>query len=250
MSEQKQRQQAETAVDRFLSESGFPQPEDVRDELLELRSLAAAQPPSDAVRALMAGGASTAGPTTAVTTVLPQVKDELAARRRKRRAAIAGLAVAVALGGGATAAAAQEGGIPATFQHLGAAVGSVVSNFAPGPAHAPHEQSSVPAQSPGHVVGPAPSAPKSTDGAGESKPAAGTTTEKADPAKSVKSPAGGLQQPSKAPGNPGNVPAPEITAPVLGTPDLPSGLGSSTIPVPVPTHLVPEVPKTPGNPAK
>ncbi|MGO4146593.1 hypothetical protein AB4Y77_16060 [Paenarthrobacter sp. YAF11_1] len=66
--------------------------------------------------------------------------DELAARRRtKRRTAIAGLAVVVSLAGGATAAAASDGGIPGAVQHLGAAIGSVVSQFTPGSGNAPQQ---------------------------------------------------------------------------------------------------------------
>ncbi|WP_347108810.1 hypothetical protein AAHB33_18485 [Paenarthrobacter sp. S56] len=204
MSEQNTQRQAESAVDRLLAGSGFGHASDIREELLELRSLAATAPlPSAAVRALMVGGASAALPATAelapasketptavlaavgdgsllpATEALPSqvpateapMKDELAARRRKRRAAAAGLAVAVALGGGATAAAAQEGGIPATINHLSAAVGSVVSQFVPGPAHtSQHEQPAVPAQSPGHGANPAPTAPNTTDSAGGAKP--------------------------------------------------------------------------------
>lgn len=285
MSEQNTQRQAESAVDRLLAGSGFGHASDIREELLELRSLAATAPlPSAAVRALMVGGASAALPATAelapasketptavlaavgdgsllpATEALPSqvpateapMKDELAARRRKRRAAAAGLAVAVALGGGATAAAAQEGGIPATINHLSAAVGSVVSQFVPGPAHtSQHEQPAVPAQSPGHGANPAPTAPNTTDSAGGAKPSPGATSG-AEHANSGKTPAGGAQQAPKTPGNAGNapIPAPEIVPPSLGAPELPPSLGPSTIPVPVPTHLIPEVPGHPSNPAK
>ena len=281
MSDNTKRHQAEAAVDRLLADSGFTQGNDIRDELLELRSLAATAPlPSEAVRALMAGGAAAARITTAdgpsavkdlPTAVLaavdagsggqpateapaPQapVRDELASRRRKRRAAIAGLAVAVSLAGGATAAAAQEGGIPGTFQHLGAAIGSVVSQLAPGPAPAPQpERPAGPVEElPTHGVHPAPAAPNTTDSAGGATgtgPSTGT-----DHGNSLKPQGGGVSQTPKTPGNAGNVPipAPGITPPSLGTPDLPPSLGPSTLPVPVPTQVIPEVPKTPSNPAK
>ncbi|MFK0003707.1 hypothetical protein [Paenarthrobacter sp. NPDC090522] len=287
MSEHNPRRQAESAVDRLLDDSGFPHGSDVRDELLELRSLADTAPlPSDAVRALMVGDAPTAklttaegasavqelptavlttvgstlglhadetpagakAPTTAQapTTALP-VKDELAARRRKRRAAIAGLAVAAALGGGATAAAAQEGGIPATIQHLGSAVGSMVSQFTPAPAPVQKH----PAVPPTSGVQPAPAAPQSTEGAvptEEGKPGKSGSV----PSQTGKVPAAEVSQPPKDQGNAGKVPlpAPPVTPPSLGEPSLPPSLRPSTLPETLPSHLIPEVPKAPGGPAK
>lgn len=259
------------AVEQLLADAGIDAARDgsgVRDELLRLRSLADTAPlPSEAVRALMAGQAGEAAtalvpvveenptavlPSVGGSTAQPPRHDELAARRRKRRAAIAGLALAATLAGGASAAAAQEGGIPGTFQHLGAAIGSVVSQLAPGPAKAPQpERPAGPAEElPTKGAHPAPTAPNPTDSAGGATgtgPSAGT-----DHGNSAKHQGGGVSQAPKAPGNAGNVPTPEpgITPPSIGTPDLPPSLGPSTLPVPVPTQVIPEVPKAPGNPAK
>lgn len=273
MSEHHQRRRSEAAVDRLLADSGFGHADELRDDLLELRSLAATAPlPSDAVRALMVSGAATgrittaegpaamkAAPTAVLTAVdagsggqpateapAPQVpvRDELASRRRKRRAAIAGLAVAVSLAGGATAAAAQEGGIPGTFQHLGETIGAVVSQFTPGPAPAPQpERPAGPAEElPSNGVQPAPTAPNSKDSADQGGAGTGPSTG-GEHSNSGKAPAGSVAPTPEAPGKVGNVPlpAPPITPPALGTPDLPPVVEPSTIP---------GIPKTPGNPAK
>ncbi|MFJ5957787.1 hypothetical protein ACIQC5_17740 [Paenarthrobacter sp. NPDC092416] len=271
---------AEQAIDRLLAESDLGPADGIRTELLQLRALASASPePSVAVRALMTGGSG------AVTSQLPTAVgpfagsgeptavpasvagrhfadalpfDELAARRRrKRRAAIAGLAVAVSLAGGATAAVASEGGISGAFQHLGTAIGSVVSQFTPG-GNSPERQSpAVPAdQQPHRDVAPpypAPVGPHSSDpanpagGANLANPPSGGAQGGAEHSNSSKTPIGVPRTP-RIPGNgeSGNVTVPTppvapITPPGI---DVPS-VAPSDIPVPVPSHVVPEAPGTP-----
>lgn len=276
------------AVDRLLADAGLDEARDIRAELLELRSLASTSPaPSAAVRALMASSPVAAtsqmttadGPSalsttpTAVLTTVGGLADEPAGepresggfdelatrRRRKRRAAIAGLAVAVSLAGGATAAAASEGGIPGAFQDLGTAIGSVVSQLTPGAGHSsqPNGPAAPAGQQPGRDATPpypAPATPKSTD---VGKRANGASPQDgAAHSDSGKTPAGGLPQTPKGPGNgrPGNVTLPTppvgpITPPNVDPPNLtPPSVGPSDIPVPDPTHLVPQVPAVPNNP--
>ncbi|UOD81029.1 hypothetical protein [Paenarthrobacter ureafaciens] len=250
MNNHPQRQRPEASVDRFLADSGVDDAADIRTELLELRSLAATNPaPSDAVRALMTGSAGAQETTTAA---MPAVRDELAFRRRKRRAAFTGLAVAVSLAGGATAAAAQEGGIAGTFQHWGAAIGSVVDQFAPAqaPAEAPHEeeQAGVPVQD-SHSPQPASGVPGESAG---TVPGGGATPPAA-PSSGPGKPNGNEQAKEPArPAVPGNalpLPAPPVSPENLPKLDPPK-VEPSDIPVPVPTHVVPEVPKAPADPAK
>ncbi|GLU60477.1 hypothetical protein [Paenarthrobacter ureafaciens] len=272
MNNHPQRQRPEASVDRFLADSGVDDAADIRTELLELRSLAATNPaPSDAVRALMTGSAGAQETTTAVltavdtspdasaaaatepgTTPRPAVRDELALRRRKRRAAFTGLAVAVSLAGGATAAAAQEGGIAGTFQHWGAAIGSVVDQFAPAqaPAEAPHEEepAGVPVQD-SHSPQPASGVPGESAG---TVPGGGATPPAA-PSSGPGKPNGNEQAKEPArPAVPGNalpLPAPPVSPENLPKLDPPK-VEPSDIPVPVPTHVVPEIPKAPANSAK
>ncbi|SEJ56829.1 hypothetical protein SAMN04487917_107103 [Arthrobacter sp. yr096] len=256
------------AIDQLLAGSGHEGDAALRTELLELRSLASTVPlPSDAVRALMSGspadatrqltttdgpaarsGAPAAVPATVEPSHGPGPVDELAARRRnKRRAAIAGLAVAVTLAGGATAAAASEGGIPGAFQHLGAAIGSVVSQLAPGSGTAPQQggsggSSPQPPLDETRTV-PAPNQPAPAN------PSPGTPGHVPQP-----HPGGeGSSQTPKAPQHdvPGKgviptPPAVPVTPPALDAPKIdPSELRPSDLPVPVPTHVVPKVPDTP-----
>ncbi|MFH5879029.1 hypothetical protein [Arthrobacter sp. NA-172] len=149
----------EQSVDRLLAEAGLEEAYEIRDELLELRALANSRPrPSAEVQALMAPARVTASPRLAAAPVddaalldnaapaheaalideaVPAHEaaptDELAARRRKKgRLTFAAVAVAASLAAGGTAAAASEGGIPGTVEHLGAVVGSVVSQLTPG----------------------------------------------------------------------------------------------------------------------
>ena len=241
-------------VDSLLADAGLEGNSDLRTELLELRSLANTAPmPSDAVRALMAGSPATVPLQVAPAAGLP---DELAARRRKKcRAAIAGLAVAVSLAGGATAAAASEGGIPGAFQHLGAAIGSVVSQLAPGagnapqpnvpggstPGQGPAQQESQPAVVPGQ---PAPVAPTAPAGTTHSDPHA--------------TPGGNQSQAPKGPAHtePGKgvlptAPSLPVTPPGIDPSKLdPSKLEPSNIPVPVPSELIPPLPEGPKVPSK
>ncbi|MDI2035478.1 hypothetical protein [Paenarthrobacter nitroguajacolicus] len=255
-------------VDSLLADAGLEGNSDLRTELLELRSLANTAPmPSDAVRALMAGG-----PATTVLQLAPAEEpadepargvhdapiDELAARRRrKRRTAIAGLAVAVSLAGGATAAAASEGGLPGAFQHLGAAIGSVVSQLAPGtgnapqpnvpggstPGQGPAQQESQPAVVPGQPA-PTPAAPTAPAGTAQTDPHA--------------TPGGNQSQAPKGPAHtePGKGVIPAAPSLPVTPPDIdpskldPSKLEPSNIPVPVPSQLIPTLPEGPKAPAK
>lgn len=256
------------AIDQLLAGSGHEGDAALRTELLELRALASTAPlPSDAVRALMSGGhaavtrqlttadgpsawsgAPTAVPATVDPSQVPVRVDELAARRRKkRRTAIAGLAVAVSLAGGATAAAASEGGIPGAFEHLGAAIGSVASQLAPGSGHAPQqgapggsspqppleEAQPTPAQSQ-----PVPAPESSAPGVPAGVPQPGGTV----PSQTPKAPQ------RDVPGK-GAIPTPPVvpvTPPAIDPSTIdPSQLRPSDLPVPVPTHAVPKVPNTP-----
>ncbi len=195
----------------------------------------------------------------------PTPTDELAARRRrKRRTAIAGLAVAVSLAGGATAAAASEGGIPGAFQHLGSTIGSVVSQLTPGSGNGSRQNPGSPSeQERGRSVTPATPYPSGRNPAGNAtsgnganpgqEPQSGTNGASGH-SNSPKAPNGGTPETPKIPGNgqPGNIsiptPAAPITPPGIEAPNVtPPTLRQSDIPVPVPTHVVPEEPVTPGN---
>jgi hypothetical protein len=272
------------AIDFLLADAGLTGDADLRTELLELRSLANTAPlPSAAVRALMVsspaaatqqitatqrittadGPAASAGAPTAVPATVAAESalandlpandvpvDELAARRRKkRRTVIAGLAVAVSLAGGATAAVASEGGLPGAFQHLGAAIGSVVSQLNPGSGSAPQPDAPAgttpeplpvreePQQAPATVVPqPTPAAPGNP----------------AVPAP-VPQPGGASPHTPKAPSHrePGNgvIPTPPglpVTPPEIDPSKIdPSKLGPSGVPVPVPSELIPSLPGKP-----
>ncbi len=266
------------AIDQLLAGSGLEGDAGLRTELLELRSLASTAPlPSDAVRALMAGNpaavthrvavthqlptadgpsASSGAPTAVLATVdqtpaqapvdEAPARDELAARRRKkRRAAIAGLAVAVSLAGGATAAAASEGGIPGAFQHFGAAIGSVVSQLAPGSGTAPQQGGPG-----GSTQQPPPEETKPGPARNQPEPAPST------PGALDRVPQPGRGAPSQAPKVPqhdetgkGSIPTPPVvpvTPPAIDPPAIdPSQLRPSDLPVPVPTQVVPHVPGKP-----
>ena len=218
---------------------------------------------------------ATAGAPTAVLTSVqgstdstptdPTPTDELAARRRrKRRTAIAGLAVAVSLAGGATAAAASEGGIPGAFQHLGSTIGSVVSQLTPGSGNGSRQNPGSPSeQERGRTVTPAYPYPSGHNPAGNtptgktanpSQESQGGTNGASGHPNEPKVPNGGTPQTPKIPGNgqPGNIsiptPAAPITPPGIEAPNVtPPTLRQSDIPLPVPTHVVPEEPVTPGN---
>ncbi|MHC6222749.1 hypothetical protein [Arthrobacter sp. MMS24-S77] len=219
----------EQGVDRLLAEAGLDEAHEIRTELLELRALANSRPqPSAAVQALMVPASVAAVPVTAAPI------DQLAARRRrKRRAGIAALAVAASLAAGATAAAASDGGIQGTIEHLGAVVGSVVSQLTPGSGgNAPQQQGTRPEQMPTREtsVPVAPTtAPTSSDAPSSSAhPAPHSTTSPG----SGSDPREGLRDIAK--GRPGPV---TIPTPVVPTPELP-------LPEPVPSEILP------GNPAK
>src|SRR4029453_11507562 len=186
--------------------------------------------------------------------------DELAARRRrKRRTAIAGLAVAVSLAGGATAAAASEGGIPGAFQHLGSTIGSVVSQLTPGSGNGSRQNPGSPSeQERGRTVTPAtpyPSGSATTgNGANPGQELQGGTNGASGHSNSPKAPNGGTPGTPRIPGNgqPGNIsiptPAAPITPPGIEAPNVtPPTLRQSDMPVPVPTHVVPEEPPAPGH---
>ena len=276
------------AIDHLLADAGLTGDADLRTELLELRSLANTAPlPSDAVRALMVsspadatqeiaatqqittadGSATSSGaPTAVLATVAAESApandlpandppandlpvDELAARRRKkRRTAIAGLAVAVSLAGGATAAVASEGGLPGAFQHLGAAIGSVVSQLNPGSGSAPQPDA------------PAGTTPEPLPVREEPQQAPATVKTQPTPAPPVSpvpapqpQPGGASPHTPKVPSHkePGNgvIPTPPelpVTPPEIDPSKIdPSKLGPSGVPVPVPSELIPSLPGKP-----
>lgn len=272
------------AIDHLLADSGLADDAELRTELLELRSLAGTAPlPSEAVRALMVSSpaastqqitavqqitatqqmttadvssASSGAPTAVLATVAPDHApvDELAARRRKkRRTTIAGLAVAVSLAGGATAAVAAEGGLPGAFQHLGAAIGSVVSQLSPGSGRDP--QPDAPA---GTTPGPLPvrEDPQQPPVPAEPQPTPAAPGNPAVPAPQPE-PGGASPHTPKKPAqkDPGNGVIPTPPALPVTPPDIdpskidPSKLGPSGVPVPVPTQLIPSLPADPSIPA-
>ncbi|MFK4297738.1 hypothetical protein ABH924_002894 [Arthrobacter sp. GAS37] len=231
----------EQGIDRLLADAGLDEAYEIRAELLELRALASTRPqPSAAVQALMAPArvaiapVETVAPVEAVTAVT--AVDELAARRRKKgRLTFAAVAVAASLAAGATAAAASDGGIPGTIEHLGAVVGSVVSQLTPGSGgNAPRQQGTRPEPVPmptRETSVPASPSPESSslEAKNNAHPAPhatpGTTGSESDPRK-------GLQDIAK--GRPGPI---TIPTPVVPTPTLP-------LPQPVPSEILP------GNPVK
>lgn len=267
------------AIDHLLADSGLSGDAALRTELLELRSLAGTAPlPSDAVRALMVSSpaaterlavteqpstaegpfASSGAPTAVLATVAPEPQpgfapvDELAARRRKkRRAAIAGLAVAVSLAGGATAAVASEGGLPGAFQHLGAAIGSVVSQLNPGSGSAP--QPDAPAGTTPEQQVPAPDVPQQGPATVQPQPAPAAPVSPVVPEPEPQPGGEPSQRTPNAPSHqePGNgvIPTPPVlpvTPPEIDPSTIdPSKLGPSGVPVPVPSQLIPSLPSRP-----
>lgn len=260
----------EQGIDRLLAEAGLEEAYEIRDELLELRALASSRPqPSVAVQALMAPGrvanaplaavptAALAGVPTAALAAVPVATaepvvaedlaespaepfDELAARRRrKRRAGIAALAVAASLAAGATAAAASDGGIPGTIEHLGAAVGSVVSKLAPGSGgNAPQQQGPLPTPDrlPTHDAGvpvQATPTPTSPDSPASGEPSTPRATPGPTGAGSQTDPRKGLQDIAKGKPAPVTIPTPTIPSPGI------------TLPPTVPSDLLPGSPVKP-----
>lgn len=188
--------------------------------------------------------------------------DELAARRRKkRRTAIAGLAVAVSLAGGATAAVAAEGGLPGAFQHLGAAIGSVVSQLNPG-SGAPRPDAPA-----GTTPEPLPvqEEPQQAPATVQPQPMPAVPGSPAVPAPQPEPGGAPPHDPNtpkvpshKEPGN-GVIPSPPVlpvTPPEIDPSKIdpskidPSKLGPSGVPVPVPSHLIPSLPANPDLPGK
>lgn len=243
----------EQGVDRLLAEAGLDEAYEIRTELLELRALASTRPqPSAAVQALMAPAGAAIAPVSSVEAaeaVAPfgapsraaaAPVDELAARRRKKaRLTFAAVAVAASLAAGATAAAASEGGIPGTIEHLGAVVGSVVSQLTPGSGgNAPQQQGThpelvpMPTQGMGNPASPSPesSNPGAQNNDTHPSPHAtpGTTARgsESDPRKE-------LQDIAK--GRPGPI---TIPTPAVPTPALP-------LPQPVPSEILPGSPIKP-----
>lgn len=239
----------EQGVDRLLAEAGLDEAYEIRAELLELRALASVRPqPSEAVRALMAPGrlavvpAEDAAPAEAVTpveTASPAAAapvDELAARRRKKgRLTFAAVAVAASLAAGATAAAASEGGIPGTIEHLGAMVGSVVSQLTPGSGGKAPQQPG-PRQEPGPVpsretsIPSSPSPESSVPAAQNSAHPSPRATPSPTVSGSATDPRNGL--PDITEGHPGPI---TIPTPAVPTPTLP-------LPQPVPSEILPVKP--------
>ncbi|WP_284982578.1 hypothetical protein [Arthrobacter sp. efr-133-TYG-118] len=247
----------EQGIDRLLDEAGLDEAYEIRTELLELRDLASSRPqPSAAVQALMAPARVTAAPVealapveavTAVETVAPvgaasraaaAPLDELAARRRKKgRLTFAAVAVAASLAAGATAAAASDGGIPGTIEHLGAVVGSVVSQLSPGSGGKAPQQGTRPEPGPMVTTGtsiPASPSPESSnpDAQNNNTHPSPHATPSATAPGSESDPRNGLHDITK--GRPGAI---TIPTPAVPTPTLP-------LPQPVPSEILP------GNPVK
>ncbi|MDQ0030015.1 hypothetical protein [Arthrobacter bambusae] len=240
---EKSASRGEQGIDRLLAEAGLDEAYEIRAELLELRALAGTRPqPSAAVQALMAPARVAMAPTVETDTAESPAEpfDELAARRRrKRRAGIATLAVAASLAAGATAAAASNGGIPGTIEHLGAAVGSVVSKFAPGSGgNAPQQQGTLPTPDrlPSHDAGlpvqPTP-AHTSPDAAVNGEPSTPRATPGPDSAGSQADPSKGLPDIAKGKPAPVTIPTPTIPSPGI------------TLPQSVPSDLLPGSPVKP-----
>ncbi|MCZ9882043.1 hypothetical protein [Arthrobacter sp. B2a2-09] len=236
----------EQGIDRLLAEAGLDEAYEIRTELLELRALASSRPhPSAAVQALMAPArvaiapVETVAPVDAASRAAAAPVDELAARRRKKgRLTFAAVAVAASLAAGATAAAASDGGIPGTIEHLGAVVGSVVSQLNPGSGgNAPQQQGTRPGPGPMPTretsvpVSPSPesSSPDAQNNNAHPSPHAtpGTTAPG-----SQSDPRNGLHDIAK--GRPGPI---TIPTPVVPSPTIP-------LPQPVPSEILP------GNPVK
>lgn len=221
----------EQGIDRLLAEAGLDEAYEIRTELLELRALASKRPqPSAEVQALMAPALMTAAGGAAGPVATAPV-DELAARRRnKGRMTFAAVAVAASLAAGATAAAASDGGIQGTIEHLGAVVGSVVSQLAPG-GNAPQQQGtdsgpgSMPTRDTSVPVPPTP-APTSPDSASSARPTPHETSggtgqgSQLDPRKE-------LQDIAKGRTEPVTLPTPSVPSPTL------------PLPQPVPSELLP-----------
>lgn len=216
-------------IDRLLAESGLDEAYEIRTELLELRALANNRPqPSAEVLALMTPPLVTVTPDTAAPV------DELAARRRKKsRMAFAAVAVAASLAAGATAAAASDGGIPGTIEHLGAVVGTVVSQLAPGSgSNAPQQQGTRSEPMPPRQTSvpstptPAPTSPEPPSSSAHPTPhTTPTPGSQSDPRDGLRDIGQGRPEPVTIP------------TPVVPTPTLP-------LPQPVPSDILP------GNPVK
>lgn len=238
----------EQGIDRLLAEAGLDEAYEIRTELLELRALASTRPqPSAEVLALMAPGRAaimpveTVAPIEAVASAVASSGaaaapvDELAARRRKKgRLTFAAVAVAASLAAGATAAAASEGGIPGTIEHLGAVVGSVVSQLTPGSgSNAPQQQGTRSEPMPSRQTSvpststPAPASPEPPSSS--ARPTPHTTPSPG----SQPDPREGLRDIAKGTPEPVTIPTP-----VVPTPTLP-------LPQPIPSEILPGSPIKP-----
>lgn len=243
----------EQGIDRLLADAGLDEAYEIRTELLELRALASTRPqPSAAVQALMVPArgaiapAEAVAPVESVTAVEAASRaaaapvDELAARRRqKSRLTFAAVAVAASLAAGATAAAASDGGIPGTIEHLGAVVGSVVSQLSPGSGgNAPQQQGTRPEPGPMPTRGtsiPAPPSPESSNPDAQNNnthPSPHATPGTTAPgSESESDPRNGLHDIAKGRPEP-------ITIPTPAVPTLP-------LPQPVPSEILPGSPVKP-----
>lgn len=218
----------EHGIDRLLAEAGLDEAYEIRNELLELRALANNRPqPSAEVQALMTPARVSAVPVAAAPI------DELAARRRKKSSmAFAAVAVAASLAAGATAAAASDGGIQGTIEHLGAVVGSVVSQLTPGSGgKAPQQQGTRSEPMPTRETSvpvtptPAPTSPDAPSSTAHPTPHATAPGSQPDPREGLRDIAKGLPEPV-------TIPTPALTGPTL------------PLPTPVPSEILP------GNPVK
>ncbi|WP_285320272.1 hypothetical protein [Pseudarthrobacter sp. lyk4-40-TYG-27] len=229
-------------VDELLLEAGLDDDGQLRDALLDLRSLAAGTPePSAGIAALMAGAATAAPATTVLhavapaTAALPAAKpaDELAARRRaKRRITLTTLSVAASLAAGGAVAAASDQGFRDSFSQLNQAVTSFVTGSTAAPAGTKGGEVPVPGPAP---TRPAAASPEAVPAAPATAPAPAGGASSSAASRPGSTPSHGSSA-SPAP-KPAGVPAePSLPTEVPG--DVRKGLEQTPkLPVPVPTGV-------------
>ncbi|MGO4236978.1 hypothetical protein [Pseudarthrobacter sp. YAF2] len=230
-------------VDQLLLEAGLGDDGQLRDALLDLRSLAAGAPEPSADIAALMSGASTGAPATTVlpaaapaeTSMLPTGKpaDELAARRKaKRRITLTTLSVAASLAAGGAVAAASDQGFRDSFSQLNHAVTSFVTGSTAAPAGKKGGEAPVPGPA---ATRPAAASPEAVPAAPATAPAPGGV---ASPSAAVRPGSTPTHGSSASPAQkPAGVPAePSLPTDVPG--DVRKGLEqASKLPVPVPTEI-------------
>ncbi|WP_285247895.1 hypothetical protein [Pseudarthrobacter sp. efr-133-R2A-89] len=228
-------------VAQLLLEAGLDDDGQLRDALLDLRSLAAGAPePSAGIAALMAGAPAAAPATTVLpaaapaTAALPAAKpaDELAARRRaKRRITLTTLSVAASLAAGGAVAAASDQGFRDSFSQLNQAVTSFVTGSTAAPAGS--KGGEVPAPGPA-VTRPVAASPEAVPAAPATSPAPAGGSSSSAASRPGNTPTHGSSA-SPAP-KPAGVPEPSLPTDVPG--DVRKGLEQAPkLPVPVPTGV-------------